>query len=80
MSASQSVVGFVSDAVAKGLHDGKGLGHEVLELPLEAGKQGTHLRIQRKDIQEVRVGPSSGGHTSLQLILRPDATYDLVAR
>jgi hypothetical protein len=27
----------------------------------------------------VRVGPSSGGHTSLQLILKPEASYELIA-
>jgi len=80
MSASQSVVGFVPDALAKGLHDGKGFAHDVLELPLEAGKQGTHLRVRRNDIHEVRVGPSKAGHTSLQLILKPEATYELVAK
>jgi len=80
MPEAQSVIGFVPDAVAKDLHEGRGLGKEMLELPLDPGKHGALLRVQRNDIQEVRVGPSSGGHTSLQLILKSDASYEFVAK
>ena len=80
MSEAQSVIGYVTDDVAKGLQAGKGLGNEVLELPLDPGKNAALIRLQRNDIQEVRVGPSTGGHTSLQLILKADASYDFVSK
>jgi hypothetical protein len=79
MATAQSVIGFVPDAVAKELHEGRGLGKELLELPLDPGKNSAQIRVRRNDIHEVRVGPSSGGHTSLQLILKPEASYELVA-
>ena len=80
MADSQSIIGYVPDAVAKDLHDGRGLTKELLELPLDPGKQAAHIRVKRNDIHEVRVGASSGGHTSLQLILKPDASYEFVAK
>ena len=80
MPVSQSVIGYVPDEVAKELHEGRGLATELLELPLDPGKHSAHIRIRRNDIHEVRVGPSSGGHTSLQLILKPEASYDLVGK
>ncbi len=79
MSASQSVVGFVSDSVAKSLQGGK-LGGDTLEIPLEPGKDSTHVRIRHADVAEVRLGPSSGGHTGVQLILKPNAGYEMVVK
>jgi hypothetical protein len=80
MSAAQSVIGYVSDEIAKGLHAGQGLGKDQLELPLDPGKHAAHLRVHTNDIQEVRVGPSKGGQTSLQLILKAEASYEIVSR
>ena len=77
MSEAQSVIGYVPDAVAKELQAGRGLGKEVLELPLDPAKNAAHIRVKHSDIAEVRVGPSTSGHTSLQLILKPEATYEL---
>ena len=79
MATAQSVIGYVPDTVAKELHEGRGLGKELLELPLDPGKHAAQIRVRRNDIHEVRVGPSSGGHTSLQLILKPEASYELIA-
>jgi hypothetical protein len=77
MPVAQSVIGYVPDAVAKELHAGRGLGKEVLELPLDPGKHSAQIRVKHSDIAEVRVGPSTGGHTGLQLILKPEATYEI---
>ena len=79
MAMAQSVIGYVSDAVAKDLHEGRGLGKEVLELPLDPTKNAAHIRVKRSDIGEVRMGPSAHGQTGLQLILKPEASYELVA-
>lgn len=80
MAESQSVIGYVPDAVAKELAAGRGLGKGPLELPLDPGKQAAHIRLDPQHIHEVRVGASSGGHTSLQLVLKPEATYEFVAK
>ncbi|MEO7038480.1 MAG: hypothetical protein ABI186_00445, partial [Candidatus Elarobacter sp.] len=49
-----------------------------IELPLEPGSD-IIVRIRHSQIEEARVGPSSDGYTGLQLILKPNATYELVA-
>ncbi len=49
-----------------------------IELPLEPGSD-IIVRIRHSQIEEVRVGPSRDGYTGLQLILKPNATYELVA-
>lgn len=79
MASAQSIVGYVPDAVAKELHAGKGLRDQTLELPLDPGKGAAKLRVKLNDIEEVRVGPSAGGHTGLQVVLRPEAKYEVVA-
>jgi hypothetical protein len=80
MAESQSIIGYVPDAVAHDLQSGKGLGKGPLELPLDPGKKAAHIRVNPNDIHEVRIGPSSGGHTSLQLVLKPEADYEFVAK
>lgn len=75
MSSVQSLIGFVTDDFARQLGDSPALG---IELPLEPGSD-IIVRIRHSQIEEARVGPSSGGYTGLQLILKPNATYELFA-
>ena len=75
MNAVQSLVGFVPDDFAQQLGNSPAVG---IELPLEPGSD-IIVRIRHSQIEEARVGPSSGGYTGLQLILKPNATYELVA-
>jgi hypothetical protein len=75
MNAVQSLIGFVPDAFAAQMGDSPAVG---IELPLEPGSD-VIVRIRHSQIEEARVGPSSGGYTGLQLILKPNATYELFA-
>jgi hypothetical protein len=75
MNAVQSLIGFVPDEFAQQLGDSPAVG---IELPLEPGSD-VIVRIRHSQIEEARVGPSSGGYTGLQLILKPGATYELFA-
>jgi hypothetical protein len=78
--AVQAVVGFMPDAMAKNLHAGHGFGHDQLEMPLDPEKGGATLRVRSADIEEVRLGPSRAGHTGVQLVLKPNASYEIVAK
>ncbi|HTJ26021.1 MAG TPA: hypothetical protein VMA36_07640 [Candidatus Limnocylindria bacterium] len=75
MNAVQSLIGFVPDAFARQMGASPAVG---IELPLEPGSD-VIVRIRHTHIEEARVGPSSGGYTGLQLILKPNATYELFA-
>lgn len=75
MKAVQSLIGFVPDDVARQLGESPAIG---IELPLEPGSD-VIVRIRHSQIEEARVGPSSDGYTGLQLILKPNATYELYA-
>jgi hypothetical protein len=75
MNSVQSLIGYVTDTFAQQLGESPAVG---IELPLEPGSD-VIVRIRHSQIDEVRVGPSSGGYTGLQLILKPNATYELVA-
>jgi hypothetical protein len=75
MNSAQSLIGFVTDAFARQLGESPAVG---IELPLEPGSD-VIVRIRHSQIEEARVGPSSGGYTGLQLILKPNATYELYA-
>jgi hypothetical protein len=69
------LIGFVPDDVARQLGDVPAVG---IELPLEPGSD-VIVRIRHSQIEEARVGPSSDGYTGVQLILKPNATYELYA-
>lgn len=75
MNAVQSLIGFVPDAFVEHMGASPAVG---IELPLEPGSD-VIVRIRHTQIEEARVGPSSGGYTGLQLILKPNATYELIA-
>src|SRR5579863_2421291 len=75
MNAVQSLIGFVPDDYARQMGESPAVG---IELPLEPGSD-VIVRIRHSQIQEARVGPSSGGYTGLQLVLKPNATYELFA-
>jgi hypothetical protein len=75
MNSAQSLIGFVPDAFARELGKTPAVG---IELPLEPGSE-VIVRIRHSQIEEARVGPSSDGYTGLQLILKPNATYELFA-
>ncbi len=77
MQVAHSVIGFVPDDEAKRLQAG---GSDVVEVPIQAGKRETLVRIKQQDVDEVRLGPSRGGHTSVQLMLKPGASYDYVLK
>ena len=75
MNSVASLIGFVTDDFARQMGDSPAVG---IELSLEPGSD-VILRIRHSQIQEARVGPSSDGYTGLQLILKPNATYELFA-
>jgi hypothetical protein len=75
MNSVQSLIGFVPDDFARQMGDSPAIG---IELPLEPGSD-IIVRVRHSQIAEARVGPSSGGYTGLQLILKPNATYELYA-
>lgn len=75
MSSVQSLIGYVPDEFVRQMGDSPAVG---IELPLEPGSD-VIVRIRHSQIDEARVGPSSDGYTSLQLILKPNATYELYA-
>ncbi len=75
MNAAQSLIGFVTDDFARQLGQLPSLG---IELPLQPGSE-VIVRIRHSQIEEARVGPSSDGYTALQLILKPSASFELVA-
>ncbi|MBV9440999.1 MAG: hypothetical protein JOZ24_13520 [Candidatus Eremiobacteraeota bacterium] len=75
MHSAPSLIGFVPDAFAQQMGDSPAVG---LELPLEPESE-IIIRIRNTQIHEVRVGPSSGGYTGLQLLLKPHASYELFA-
>ena len=75
MNAVQSLIGYVPDDYVQQMGDSPATG---IELPLEPGSE-VIVRIRNAHIAEVRVGPSSAGYTGLQLILKPNATYELFA-
>ncbi len=77
MQTAHSVIGFVPDGELKSLQAG-GTSGQDLEIPIEAGKDEHLVRIRRPDVDEVRTGPSQGGHTSVQLVLKPGASYQYV--
>lgn len=78
MSAAQSVIGYVPDAVAKELQQSGKFGKDTIEVPLEAGKQASLLRVRHADVAELRLGPSRDGHTGIQIVLNPGAKYETV--
>lgn len=73
--AAESLVGYVTDEFAQQIGELPAAG---IEVALEPGSE-VILRIRHTQIEEVRVGPSSAGYTALQLILKPDASYELYA-
>ncbi|MGH7707859.1 MAG: hypothetical protein ACREM8_02765 [Vulcanimicrobiaceae bacterium] len=75
MSSAQSLIGFVPDDFARQMGESPATG---IELPLEPGSD-VIVRIRHSHIAEVRVGPSEGGYTALQLLLKPNASYELFA-
>lgn len=77
MPVAQSVVGYFPDSVVKDLQQGS-LRQEIVELPLEPGGH-SQLRVRRSDIDEVRLGPSAKGHTSVQVVLKTGASYEFVS-
>jgi hypothetical protein len=78
MSAAQSVIGYVPDAVAKELQSSGKIGGDTIEVPLEAGKQHSLLRVKHADVEELRLGPSRDGHTGIQIVLKANAKYETV--
>jgi hypothetical protein len=75
MNSVQSLIGYVTDDFARQMGEIPAVG---IELSLEPGND-VILRIRHSQIEEARVGPSSGGYTGVQLILKPNATYELYA-
>jgi len=75
VNAAQSVIGYVPDEFVQTMGNSPATG---IELPLEPGSE-IILRIRHSQIEEARVGPSSDGYTGIQLILKPNATYEMYA-
>jgi len=75
MSASRTLIGYVPDDFVQQMGNSPATG---IELPLEPGSE-VIIRIRHSQIEEARVGSSSDGYTTLQLVLKPNATYELYA-
>ncbi|PYS88873.1 MAG: hypothetical protein DMF64_19245 [Acidobacteria bacterium] len=80
MKEVHAVVGYLSDKVAKALGP-KGQSGEPLEIKLERGGDGdTYVRISPNDIAGVLVGASQKGETSVQVLLKENATVETFTR
>lgn len=75
MNAVQSLIGFVPNDFVRHMGETPATG---IELPLQPGSE-IIVRIRHSQIEEVRVGPSEDGYTGLQLILKPKASYEVIA-
>ena len=74
-----AVVGFLSDAVAQRL--GGKAPSEPLEIRLgELGGPDTLVRIQPGDVAGMWTGPSKGGQTGVQVLLKENATVETFTR
>ena len=73
--AADSLIGYVTDDFAEQIG---ALPSTGIEVALEPGSE-IILRIRHSQIDELRVGPSDDGYTAVQLLLKPDATYELYA-
>src|SRR5579883_2246707 len=73
--AVDSLIGYVTDQFADQIGELPSTG---IEVALEPGSE-IILRIRHSQIEELRVGPSDDGYTAIQLLLKPDATYELFA-
>jgi hypothetical protein len=80
MKEMNAVVGYLSDQVARRISS-KGGPTEPLEIKLERGGEGDmHVRIQPSDVAGVLVGASKKGETSVQVILKDNATVETFTR
>jgi hypothetical protein len=79
MQVAHSVMGYVPNAELERLQAGKAYDSHF-EIPIEAGKTEQLVRIRQADVDEIRTGPSRGGHTSVQLILKPGSSYQYVIK
>jgi hypothetical protein len=79
MKAMNAVVGYLPDAVAKAITS-KGGYKDPLEVKMEPGNNEMHVKISPKDIAGVLVGASNKGETSVQVLLKENATIEAVAR
>ncbi|MBV8073991.1 MAG: hypothetical protein JO140_01085 [Candidatus Eremiobacteraeota bacterium] len=73
--AAQTLIGYLPDEFIAGLGSSPATG---IELPLEPGSE-TIVRIRHSQIAEARVGSSHDGYTALEIVLLPDASYELYA-
>lgn len=77
-SAAYAVLGYVSDDVAKSLGT---QGHgRALELRTERGSDSDVVRIEPDAIAGILYGPSQGGETSVQVLLKDKGSVETVSR
>lgn len=80
MKEVHAVVGYLPDKAAKSLAT-QGQYTEALEVKLDAGAGGnTYVRIAPNDIAGVLVGASQKGETTVQVLLKDNATVETFTR
>lgn len=78
MSEVHAVIGYLPDATAKAAAQGQL--KEPLHVRLEQGKDDQHVKIDYADVLGVLTGASQKGETTVQILLKPGAKIDTVAR
>jgi len=78
MNAMHAVVGYLPEAIAKTASQG----HlkTPLEVRMEQGSDEMHVSIQAGDVIGVLLGATQKGETSVQVLVKPNAKLDTVAR
>ena len=71
------VTGFVPSELAERLEDG---GDDVVEVRVASGRDDVVMRVKRADVAEVRLGATSDGETTVQLILDEGHEVETVLR
>jgi hypothetical protein len=75
MKEAIAVTGFVPDHLARTLAARQG---GAIDIRPERGLNEVVMRVDGRDVDEVRTGASTQGETLVQLILRPDAPVQTV--
>ncbi|MEJ0076164.1 MAG: hypothetical protein WDO17_12070 [Alphaproteobacteria bacterium] len=78
MNEMHAVIGYLPDATAQAAARG-GL-KETLRVSLEQGKDQAQVHIDPADVLGVMMGPSQKGETAVQVLLKPSASVQTVAR
>jgi hypothetical protein len=80
MKIAYAVTGFVPDKLARELEKGVEARTATIEVRVERGNDQVLMRIDPKQVSEVRTGASKEGETGIQLILKGKGEVETVIR